>query len=205
MAGIDNITNEILQEARDKADEILAQAQAKADQIREDARDRAAKAAQAAQQAAAADKADLEKRTSSAAQMHARQAKLSARQEVIDEVLRKAYNRLDGQSDSAYFAMVEKLLASNVRAGKGEICFGSRDLKRLPAGFEKKVSEIAAEKGGALRISRVSEPIDNGFILKYGGIEENCTLEALFSQKRDVLRDSVNEILWLRSSGANEK
>lgn len=205
MAGIDNITNEILQEARDKADQITRQAQEKADQIRKDARDRSARTARSAQQAAAADRADLEKRTSSAAQMNARQTRLSARQAVIDEVLRKAYERLDSQSDSDYFDMIGSLVAANVRGEKGQICFSERDLKRLPAGFDRKVSDIAAKKGGALSISRESEPIDNGFILKYGGIEENCTLEALFSQKRDLLRDSVNEILWLRSSGADEK
>lgn len=205
MAGIDNITKEILQEARDKADQIVAEAQQKADQIRKDAADRADKTARSAQQAAEADKKDLKKKTSSAVQMNARQARLTAKQAVIDEVLQKAYDRLSSQDESAYFDMIDRLIAANVRKEAGEICFSQKDLKRLPAGYDKQVSKIAAQKGGTLTISREGAPIDNGFILKYGGIEENCTLAALFSQKRDALRDSVNEILWLRSSSADEK
>lgn len=196
MAGIDNITNEILQEARDKAGRIVSEAQEKADQIRKEAKERADKAAQTAAQAAEADKNDLKKKTSSTAQMSARQMKLAAKQAVIDDVLQKAYDRLDGQDDDAYFDMIGKLVLANVRDEAGEICFGERDLKRLPIGFDRQVMKIAKKKGGALTVSEKSEPIDNGFILKYGGIEENCTLSALFSQKRDVLRDSVNEILW---------
>lgn len=196
MAGIDNITKEILQEARDRADQIISEAQTKADQIRQDARDRAAAAAKEAQRAADADRNDLKKKTSSAAQMSERQMKLAAKQAVIDEVLQKAYERLDSQADDAYFDMIGKLVSANVRNEAGEICFGERDLKRLPAGFDTQVMKIAKQKGGSLMVSKKSEPIDNGFILKYGGIEENCTLSALFSQKRDALRDSVNEILW---------
>lgn len=196
MAGIDNITNEILQEARDKADQIISDAQKKADQIRKDAQERAAQASEAAQRAADADRNDLKKKTSSAAQMSERQMKLAAKQAVIDEVLQKAYERLDSQDDDAYFAMIGKLISANVRKEAGEICFSSRDLKRLPSGFDAQVMKIAKLKGGSLTVSKKSEPIDNGFILKYGGIEENCTLSALFSQKRDALRDSVNEILW---------
>ncbi len=38
--------------------------------------------------------------------------------------------------------------------------------------------------------------IDNGFILAYGGIEENCSIEAMFAEKRDELRDQVRKILF---------
>ena len=39
--------------------------------------------------------------------------------------------------------------------------------------------------------------IDNGFILTYGGIEENCTIRAMFDAKRDELADSVYRMLFV--------
>ena len=39
--------------------------------------------------------------------------------------------------------------------------------------------------------------IDNGFILAYGGIEENCTIRAMFHTKQDELSDVVQKILFV--------
>ena len=63
-------------------------------------------------------------------------------------------------------------------------------------GFAAVVNGIASEKGGSLRVSEEAAPIENGFLLKYGGIEENCSLKALFTSMRDRLQDKVNEALW---------
>ena len=38
--------------------------------------------------------------------------------------------------------------------------------------------------------------IKSGFILSYGGIEENCSLDAIFAEKAETLRDLANSILW---------
>ena len=35
-----------------------------------------------------------------------------------------------------------------------------------------------------------------GFILIYGGIEENCSIDAMFAEKRDELLDQVRKILF---------
>ena len=57
-------------------------------------------------------------------------------------------------------------------------------------------TEDVAIAGGSLTVSPEAAPIDNGFILKYGGIEENCSLRALFSSMKDQLQDKVNAALW---------
>ncbi|MDD6692606.1 MAG: V-type ATP synthase subunit E [Lachnospiraceae bacterium] len=196
MAGIDNITKEILQDARAKAEGILSEAREKADAIRSASEEETAAILKQADENAAAESAKTRSRTASAAQMRARERRLSARQEIIDEVLQKAYDRLDGQSTKDYFAMIEKLLEANVTPGKGVISFGARDLGRLPKDFAERAAAIGKKHGAELFVSPTAENIDNGFILKYGGIEENCTLAALFAEKRDALRDQVNGILW---------
>ena len=38
--------------------------------------------------------------------------------------------------------------------------------------------------------------MDGGFVLLYGGIEENCTVRALFDARREALQDQVHALLF---------
>ena len=58
------------------------------------------------------------------------------------------------------------------------------------------VERVAKEKGGNLTISKESRNIDGGFVLVYGGIEENCSIQALFHSEREYLADKVHENLF---------
>ena len=43
-------------------------------------------------------------------------------------------------------------------------------------------------KAEALRFPQKNRKIENGFVLAYGGIEENCTLQAMFdAEKRRIV------------------
>ena len=44
--------------------------------------------------------------------------------------------------------------------------------------------KLTKKNGGSLKISKEGRNIENGFILAYGGIEENCTLRAMFDAKK---------------------
>ena len=66
----------------------------------------------------------------------------------------------------------------------------------MPAGFEEEIQKAAAAKGGALSLAKEAKEMDGGFILVYGGIEENCTIKALFDAKRDELSDKVHGLLF---------
>ena len=54
----------------------------------------------------------------------------------------------------------------------------------------------AAGKGGSLTLSKEQRTLDGGFILIYGGIEENCTIRALFDARRETLQDQVHGLLF---------
>ena len=196
MAGVNKITEEILQEAKAAVDELLGEARKKADEITAEAEAEASKIMEASAQETARIAAQQEERAKSSAQMRQRQAVLSAKQEVIDQVIDTAYQKLAGQDAPGYFGMIEKLLKKNVHAGDGELLLSKADIARLPEGFAKIAAGIAKEAGGNLKISEVPAKIANGFILKYGGVEENCSLDALFAQARETLRDKISSILW---------
>ncbi|MGN0362835.1 MAG: V-type ATP synthase subunit E [Bilifractor sp.] len=196
MAGIDTITEQILQEARDKASVMLRQAQDEADTIRrkaeEDAEGIRAQAEQKASNAAAAYAARVE----AEAERNTRQALLGEKQAVIRDIIRKAYEKLSTRERDTYFLMLETLLQKNVRAQAGEILFGQKDLDRLPEDLPDRIGRIAKEAGGSLHISSEAADIENGFILRYGGIDENCSLQALFHAREETLQDAVHETLW---------
>ncbi|MEE3419745.1 MAG: V-type ATP synthase subunit E [Lachnospiraceae bacterium] len=196
MAGIERITQEILDDASREADAILKKAQEAVDA-------KAAKAEADREQVLAGARAKAEKdadlyaeRIVSQCDRIHREAVLMAKQEEIQAVMQSAYEKLISQSTEDYFAMLEKLLEKNVQAMAGLLFLGKRDLDRLPAGFKEHVSLIARKAGGSIEISGTPEPIENGFILRYGGIDENCTLGALFAEKKEILEDKAHEALW---------
>ena len=63
--------------------------------------------------------------------------------------------------------------------------------------FSEKIEKAAKESGGTLKLMKEARQIEDGFILVYGGIEENCTFRALLDAKKDQLQDQVNRILFM--------
>jgi V/A-type H+-transporting ATPase subunit E len=142
-------------------------------------------------------KENYESRIKSSAEQQRRTALLSAKQEIIANVIDTAYATLKQEDTESYFRTMEKILKTYALAEAGEIYFSAADLARMPGDFEEKISAAAEENGGSLALIKEPKAIEDGFILVYGGIEENCTLKALFDAKRDELQDKVNEILFL--------
>ncbi len=196
MTGIDRITADIKDEAQKKADGILTDAKERAAEALAMAKERGEKEVQNAVASAEREAGAMEERSRSRADLGRRQALLSAKQEVIESTIQKAYQRLVDLPDESYFSMIRKLLEKNVKAEEGTICFSAKDLARLPADFDNTIHAIAAEKGGSLTLETEPVPIDNGFLLKYGGIEENCTLAAIFAAQKDRMTDMVHTALW---------
>lgn len=193
MSGLDKMKAQIIAEAQENAKEILAQAHAQADSIIGEAKVQAEKDARKIIAQAEARAEDSVKRLASSSDMRKRKAVLEAKQEVIREVLEDAYKAVGELDDAAYFAMLEKYVLPEA----GTICFTEKDRKRMPQGYMEKVYETAKKKGGSLELTEtVPEGMDGGFILTYGGIEENCTIKALFDARREELSDKVNRQLF---------
>lgn len=197
MSGLEKITSQILEEAKTSAAMKLETARKEADDILSKAKE-----ACAAMEAEAAEKnvilkENYEGRIKSSAEQQRRTALLRAKQDMIAEVIEEAYVTLKQEDTESYFRTMEKILKTYVLAEPGEIYFSAQDLARMPADFEERISAAAEEKGGSLVLSKEPKAIEDGFILVYGGIEENCTLKALLDAKKDELQDKVNEILFL--------
>ena len=196
MAGLDRMTRQILEEAKAAAEAKVEEAEAKAAEMIDQANEEAARISESISQKSEAEVANYKERVLSSIDLQKRTKILSAKQEMISEMLEKSYESLAGMEADSYFAMLLKLLEKYVLPQEGEIYFSFDDLKRMPKGYEAEVKKAAEAKGGSLEVSKEGRNIENGFVLAYGGIEENCTLRAMFDEKREKLSDKVRELLF---------
>ena len=196
MTGLDKIIGQILDDAGKEADEAVKKAQSEADAIVSEAREACAKLEEEGRKKSEADSSAYMERIHSSAELKKRQAVLLAKQEVIADMLDRAYHALLAKETSEYFALIEKMLYKFVLAKQGEIYFSQRDLERMPEKFESVIEAAASAKGGSLKLMNDPNPRDGGFILVYGGVEENCSFKALLSAQRDGLLDKVHELLF---------
>lgn len=196
MAGLDKMKSQILNEAKTAADEKTAAAKAEAEKILDQAKAEARKRQDSISRKSAADVANYKERIASSIDLQHRTKILGAKQEMIASVLDKAYETVTGLGDKEYFDMLLKLLEKYALPQDGEIYFSASDLKRMPTGFEQDAQKSAKANGGTVKVSRGAKNIENGFVLSYGGIEENCTLRAMFDAKRDELSDKVHRMLF---------
>ena len=47
-----------------------------------------------------------------------------------------------------------------------------------------------------MSLSEETAGLGGGVILRYGGVEENCSLDALFRDRRETLQDRVAQVLF---------
>lgn len=196
MAGLDKMTRQILEEAKTAAEAKVEEAESKAAEMINQANEEAARISESISQKSEAEVANYKERVLSSIDLQKRTKVLSAKQELISEMLEKSYESLAGMEADKYFEMLLKLLDKYVLPQEGEIYFSYADLKKMPKGYEAEVKKAAGAKGGSLAVSAEGRNIENGFVLAYGGIEENCTLRAMFDEKRELLSDKVRELLF---------
>ena len=196
MRGIEKITAQIIGEAEEKKAAIEEEIQHKIDELNAKTDEEIKAELERINEDTLREEGTLEELAGLAAQQKRRQAALSAKQEVIGEIINEAYERLLNLEDEKYFAVIKKMLEDNVLSEKGEIIFSARDRQRMPKDFEDVIKNVAFEKGGELVMSDEIRSIDGGFVLVYGGIEENCTFKAMLEASREELHDMVNGKLF---------
>lgn len=196
MTGLEKMKSQILDEAQKNADEILKQAKEEAERIREEARNKGQAESSRILEKSRAEVKNTEERSVSSCALQKRKVLLETKQEIIAQVLETAYNTLAEADEETYFQSIRNMLGKYAAGQAGEICFSKRDLERMPKGFEEEIQAIAKENGGALVLSEETRDISGGFVLIYGGIEENCSFQAMFNSRKDELSDKVHEILF---------
>ena len=147
MRGIEKIAAQIIGEAEEKKAAIYEEIQHKIDELNAKTDEEIKAELERINEDTLREEGTLEELAGLAAQQKRRQAALSAKQEVIGEIINEAYERLLNLEDEKYFAVIKKMLEDNVLSEKGEIIFSARDRQRMPKDFEDVIKNVAFEKG----------------------------------------------------------
>jgi len=196
MSGLDKIKDRILQEAEEQAAEKIKEAEDEAGVIKSEAVRKADEISQDVKAKAENEIKSYSDRVDSSIDLERRTRVLAAKQEIISDVITEAKRRILALGTKDYYALILKLIEKNIQDGEGIIYFSEEDLDRMPSGFTKEVSDLAKRHNADLSVSRESRKMGRGFVLNYGGIEENCTFDALFEEKKDNLTDIIQTILF---------
>ncbi len=196
MRGIEKIVNQILDEAYEKQTEILDEAHIEVKKIEDAASEEISKLKAAGEKDLSASLSQQEELTRLSIDQNKRRNILLKKQEIIAEILDKSYERLLSLDDEAYFKLLSDMLDKFALNEDGEIYLNQRDLDRMPSSFNEKISSLSKEKSVNLALQQEAKNIDSGFVLVYGGIEENCTFKALMDARREELQDLMQEILF---------
>ena len=193
MSGIDKIIQQIEANTAAACDSVVGAAQQKADAILSSAQEEAEQIIADGKDKTAAHVVDIKKRGDSAADLEEKRVILSTKQDIITTMLNEGLNAAKNLSKDEYFALIIKMVGKYSLPEEGVIYFGEKDTHRLPAGFVHELNNAA--KGGIVLSSEFA-PIDAGFILKYGGIEQNCSFDAIFAGEAENLSDKAGRLLF---------
>lgn len=175
--GLEEVKQDILEEAKAKADKIVKDAEREAEEIIEDAREEAEKIRERYQDELEEEKESYRQKEISNARMKAKEQRLEAKQEKMEEVFEEFEEELQDLSDSEKEAYVENCL-EKVDFEVGKVIGGP--------GFEDFV-DVEFDKRDTSGIIVVSED---------GEKRQNFAFDKIVQQYRDQYRKNVAEKLF---------
>lgn len=193
MSAEEKILQGILDDAKAQADKILSDGEAVCREITAQTEQMVKSYSATTTSNALISAKNIKQNAESAAELIVRDAKLAKRHSEIEKTLSIAKEKILSLSDKEYFSLLTSLAVKNARKGEeGTLILGKSDLKRNTEEFLKLLKQEEIN----VQISKTPADISGGFILKYGDIEYNFTIDAVINDKREVLEDKINSILF---------
>ncbi len=194
MTGLESIIGQITSDGQKEAQAQLDQAKEQAAQIAQKAQDEAAVKVRAALKDGERRAQEIRDRAQSAAELEHRNQMLVFKQELIRQAVDAARQTMELAPDDEYFDILLQLFTRFAQEGRGEMQLNARDLKRLPDDFLARMRKAVPK--AEVTISPRPHEIESGFLLVYGGVDINCTFQAIFEDAYDDLRDAAGRLLF---------
>ena len=194
--GLTSIINYINEESEQQIKGIRSEAEARVEAMKEENRRRIEEECGRIREKAISGEETILQRGSASAELRKKQMLLTARQELISDTISYCMERLIRLPKEEYFDILKKLFSENVHPGDIKLYLNSRDLERMDDGIKKELMDIAKKAGARLEISELPKDIRGGFIMDLGDIEENLSIEAIFSDHDDDIRDLLSGLLF---------
>ncbi len=199
MNGLENMLDEILNKSRDKAQNILEKADGEAQTIKESARKRTDEEAQKIKERADQKIRNIEERRDAALALRKKQAALLGKQEIMQETVQKVREYFKNLPEGPYEECMLLVYKKHIPAKDAVIRFNANDLNALTEGTKKEMTKLAQNQGAKVTFGESRTAIENGFIIDYDGIEENCSFDALVDERMTEIQDLIRERLFKES------
>lgn len=132
------------------------------------------------------------------AEMEAKKSVLSVKQEMISAAFDAAREEIVNMPRDKYTQFLARMAAEAAVGGMEEIVLNARDKAEVGKAVCKAANELLSAKGtpGKLTVSEDTADISGGVIVRFGGIETNCSIDALIRQRRSGLSTEVAAALF---------
>ena len=180
MAGLENILNKIIEDAKTKADEIIKEAEEKQHLVVEKREDDAKFLADKINEISIKEREDILKRAKSSAELKARDDILAEKHKLIDKILKKAVAQLENLSEEDFV----KFVKNNVKGVEDK-----NSILDVPSKYR------AAVKNANLGFKVSETDVERGFVLHNGNLIYNGDFKALVKSEREDLEKFLAEKL----------
>lgn len=132
------------------------------------------------------------------AEMEAKKSVLSVKQEMISAAFDAAREEIVNMPRDKYTQFLARMAAEAAASGMEETVLNARDKAEVGKAVCKAANELLSAKGtpGKLTVSEDTADISGGVIVRFGGIETNCSIDALIRQRRSGLSTEVAAALF---------
>lgn len=196
--GIEKIKDKILADARELCDKILEDARREAQSIIGNAEKEAFQKVTIMTEKAKEEALLIKKRIAAVSELESKKMALKTRQDMVEEAFSMALDRIASLPDDKYRKFFEDMLADSVQEGEGILVINKKDKERFGASFAGEINQKLDRLGKNSKIVVAQEDLNSkgGFILRYGEMEINCTLEVILNVARPAIESEVAGILF---------
>ena len=198
MKGTEKISAHIRADGDAEAKKIIDAASKQAEEKRAESFKAALSEYEKLMQAGNAECEDILSGSRRIAEMEAKKSVLSVKQEMISAAFDAAREEIVNMPRDKYTQFLARMAAEAAASGMEEIVLNARDKAEVGKAVCKAANELLSAKGtpGKLTVSEDTADISGGVIVRFGGIETNCSIDALIRQRRSGLSTEVAAALF---------
>jgi V/A-type H+-transporting ATPase subunit E len=190
---IENITANILNDAKNTAENSIANAEFTKQDIINNAKREAEEIIKAEAEIALKEAESLKSRRVSAAELQGRKMLLSAKQEAINKSFNVALEMLRSMRTEEYIIFLTNQIIAIPKC-EGYLILNESDREKIG---EKLINSVNEKLNGKkVILSNETQKASGGFVLKRGNIEINSTFETILNSMKDELTGEIASALF---------
>lgn len=193
MKGTDKIIAHIQADAEAKAQQILGEAKSRADEIKAQYDSKAKDAYDKAMNTNRKEGDALVESMSRMSEMENKKEMLALKQSMVASAFDKAKELVLNLPKEEYEAFLIRLCEEGIVSGDEEVILNAKDKAAYGASL---VSKVNKSKNASLKLSEGVGEFEGGLILRRNNIEVNSTIELLIETNRSQLSADVVKVLF---------